>query len=349
MASSESAVADWSASRPILWWAALGVFFTIVQLTVIGAWVFSDKFIAIDPGPDVLPQTSRIAMWGVALIFGGSGIFAVAWLLRSMLRGERFTTFQTLMVGLWTCTWQDPTLNALRPVAVYNSHYPNRGSWSELFPFWLSPNGSRNPEPVTFMSGLYIFMVPLWVMFSLQMMRAAKRIWPGLNPLQQMVCALVVVAAVQTLAEVVMIDVEIFAYGGAIHALTLFPGTPHQFPIYEAVFWAVGMIACAALVEWPDRDGLLAVERGLPQLALSMRSANILRSIAVAGFANLAIMFYYFAMALSALYADRWTETLPSYFQNGICGPGSGYACPAPERSVPTIHTAPDPALLPSG
>ena len=330
-------------ARPILWWATLGAGFLALQLYVLASWVLSDDFKPVAPGPDALSPTGTIAMWGVAVSFIGAAIGGAAWIGWTLLRGRALSTVQILMVGCGTCLWQDATINLLRPVALYNTHYPNMGSWAEHIPFWFSPNGVLNAQPLTFQSSLYFVMIPTWVLTAYWVMKAARRLWPRLVMPQLFLIAMAFITVAQTGAEVAMVRGEIFAYGGVIRDLSVFAGTRWQFPVYGAFLWSIGTVSLGALLFRRDQAGRTAVEQGIERLDLGTGASNGLRCLAMAGAANLAILAYYLPFMFVSLYSDPWPTDFPSYFSNGICGAETGYACPDPALPIPSRRVPPSP------
>ncbi|PWR17568.1 spirocyclase AveC family protein [Zavarzinia compransoris] len=329
-------------ARPILWWALLGLSFVALQAYIFGSWIGSADFRAADPGPDALTPLGRITMWGLAFSFVPLGALAGLWVLATILRGRDLSTVQIVMIGCGLCLWQDATVNLVRPVALYNTHYPNMGTWAAHIPWWLSPNGSGNAQPLTFQSALYFVMVPVWVYTAYGVMTAAKRLWPALVGPHLVLIAVAFITIAQTGAEVAMVRGEIFAYGGTIHALTVFPGTRWQFPVYGAFLWALGTVALGCLLYWRAGDGRTLVEAGLERVKAGVTGRNILRALAMTGAANLAILLYYLGFMVVSLYSDPWPTDFPSYFRNGICGEGTGYACPAPDLPIPTRTVPPN-------
>jgi hypothetical protein len=333
------------ASTPVLWWAALGGAFLALQLYVLGAWMRSGKFVASDPGADVMPAFAVLMMWLISILFTACALGAAWSLGRSLLRGERFSGLQVLCLGTWTATWQDPTLNLIRPIFVYNSHYFNRGSWSEFVPFWVSPNGSKMPEPLLWQAGCYLIMQPQLVMFTMWVMRLAQRRWPRMGMAGVLLFAFLACGTFNSINELILVRGEVFAYAGVVHRWSLFAGTQYQFPIYEGYVWAIGCTACAALFCFTDGDGRTRIERSIGKLRLSPLKENAVRVLAAGGFINIALFFYIFVCLLVSTHIDSWPP-LPSYFVSGICGPGSGYPCPAAGTPIPTLATPADPALL---
>ena len=151
-------------TRPILWWASIGAGFAAFQVYLFAAWALSPGFAPIDPGPDTMTEVGTWVMWGVGISFCAMAVLGLAWIVMDLARGRALNIVQLLMIGCAFCLWQDPTVNLLRPVAMYNTHYPNMGSWAEHIPWWFSPNGARNAQPLTFQSALYPVMVPIWVL-----------------------------------------------------------------------------------------------------------------------------------------------------------------------------------------
>lgn len=337
----QAAPAAAARARPVLWWAGLGAGFLALQLYVLASWAGSADFRPVPPGPDPLTPLGTMTMWGVAIIFGGAAVAGLGWILSSLLRGRPLATIQILMVGCGTCLWQDATINLLRPVALYNTHYPNMGSWAEHIPFWFSPNGALNAQPLTFQSSLYFVMIPLWVVTAFGVMKLARRLWPRLVGPQLVLIAMAVITVAQTGAEVAMVRGEIFAYGGVIRDLSVFPGTRWQFPVYGAFLWSIGTVGLGALLFWRDGAGRLAVEQGIERVRAGRLGRDVLRCLAMAGIANLAILTYYLPFMVISLYSDPWPGDFPSYFRNGICGAETGYACPDPALPIPSHLVAP--------
>lgn len=330
-------------ARPVLWWALLGLGFLGLQAYVFGSWIGSGDFRPADPGPDALTPLGAATMWGIAYSYVPLGLLAGLWVLVTFLRGREFSAVQILMIGCGLCLWQDATVNLVRPVALYNTHYPNLGTWAEHIPWWFSPNGRGNAQPLTFQSALYFVMVPFWVLTAQWVMKAARRLWPALVGPQLALIAIAFITVAQTGAEVAMVRGEIFAYGGVIQALSVFPGTRWQFPVYGAFLWALGTVALGCLMYWRDPDGRTLVEAGIERVKAGVFGRNVIRSLAMAGAANLAILIYYLGFMFVSLYSDPWPGDFPSYFRNGICGDGTGYACPAPDLPVPSRWVPPAP------
>lgn len=330
-------------ARPVLWWALLGLICLGLQAYVFGGWIGSDDFRPIAPGPDALTPLGEITMWGLAASFPVLGIAGGIWVLTTILRGRELSTVQILMIGCGLCLWQDATVNLVRPVALYNTHYPNLGTWAEHIPWWFSPNGGRNAQPLTFQSALYFVMAPVWVLTAFWVMKGAKRRWPRLVGPHLVLIAVAFITIAQTGAEVAMVRGEIFAYGGVIQALSVFPGTRWQFPVYGAFLWAIGTVALGCLLYWRGENGRTIVEAGIERVNTGVFGRNVLRSLAMAGAANLAILAYYLGFMFVSLYSDPWPTDFPSYFSNGICGPGTGYACPAPDLPIPGRGVPPGP------
>lgn len=236
-------------------------------------------------------------------------------------------------------------LNLIRPIFVYNSHYLNRGSWSEFVPIWVSPHGSKMPEPLLWQLGCYLIMQPQLVLFTMWIIRFVQRRWPQLGLAKTLFLAFLACGTFNSINEIILVYGEVFAYPGVVRAWSLFPGTQYQFPVYEGYVWAIGTTACAALFYFTDRNGRTLVERSLETFRLSPPKENALRVLAASGFINIALFLYIFVCLAVSTHIDSWPQ-LPSYFVSEICGPGTGYPCPVSGTAIPTLQMPPDLALL---
>ena len=89
-----------------------------------------------------------------------------------------------------------------------------------------------------------------------------------------------------------------------------------------------------------DDKGLTWVERGVEKIDLCKRSnffKGMMRAVAVVGFCQLVeILIYVFPMSIITMNADPFPDDTPAYFTvgTGMCGPGTGQACPRPDLPI---------------
>jgi hypothetical protein len=121
--------------------------------------------------------------------------------------------------------------------------------------------------------------------------------------------------------------------------------------VLMAVLWT----GWACLRYFRNDRGETIAECGLDRLHLSQKGRLGVRFLALVGACNVVIFATYnLPMALAGLYSDPWPTdiTSRSYFTNGICGPGTTYACPGPEVPINrprSAHLDPGGGLVPVG
>jgi hypothetical protein len=329
-------------STPILWWAGLGACFLALELYVFGSWIMSNKFVATPSGTDTLPFSGEVAK--LIIQFGApplvlSGIVGFA---RSWIRHGKPPTIALFVIGWMMAYWQDPLINYVRPGFSYNSQYFNRGSWCDFVPGWLSPNGSRMPEPLLFACGAYMFVLPMTAGICTYAMRQAKRRWPGLNALQLILVAFATMFIADLWTEAWLVRTGVYAYMGSISSLSLWGGNWYQFPLYESVFGGACAAAVGSMYYFRDDKGNTLVERGLENISWK-RGKTGLRALAIGGFVNLAVLSYTFCFIFLNLQLDAWPKGVPSYLRNGLCGVGTDYECPGPKVHIPLRSSGPLP------
>lgn len=323
-----------SSARPIVWWAAVGAAFWALQIYVIGGWLLSDKLAPTLPGADPLPTRTSIAIWFVQITFGMSVVWGFWHIIRNLTKHGTLSAFNLVQIGWVAMTWQDLILGYVRPQFVFNSHMVNFGSWGSFIPGWISPNDHLMPEPLAMQPAMYVALVPAMVMFGVGVMRWAKRKWPSLNPVQVTLIGTLALIANDFINEGILCYLGVFAYVGVIRELSIFPGTPEQFPVYEAIFYGIIIAFSAAAYYFTDRDGRMFFERGSDRVAAGA-PREFARALAVSGYVNITLLLYAILMIWVSFYIDE-RPRLPSYLDNGICGGTSGHPCPAPGVPIQT-------------
>ena len=332
-----------SSSTP--WWVALGLLTTGILIYVMTAWVLSGDFERTPTGADPVPTSQKIygTIWqvlGVCLLIG-----AVAYFWRRTRREGRIP-IEGLVFIAWTINvWMDPVSNNyVRPQLLYNSSLINFGSWAPHVPGWLSPNAHLLPEPIVAYTGIYGSQV-LLSLIGVWAMRRAKRRWPEMGKLGQLLCCLGVIMLVDLVLEVTLIRTGLWSYAGAIKSLSLFAGSRYQFPIYETLVFGAILTASAALMHFKDDKGRSFVERGIDETRLSPRRVAFLRIMAVSGFTFVIYAGYSLVWCWASIYGGPYPKDMPSYMVNGMCGPGTDYACMSPQVPI----AIPDSGPLPDG
>lgn len=331
-----------SKTSALHYWAAVGGFFVLLQMFIFARWVGSEHFVRTLPGSTPQPVFHMYVMWLFQAAIPLIMLAGWGWIAWQTRRDGRLPAYGLIMLGWASVYWQDPLINYVRPSFSYSSYWLNFGSWCELVPGWLSPNGSKMPEPLLFGAGAYAFFVPLSALICLGWMRLAKRFVPNINTLGLLAVAIVSMFFTDLLAEGAMVVIGVYSYLGVIHSLSLFPGELYQFPLYESLLGGGCAAATGALFYFRDDKGNMLVERGLENLQRK-RGSELLRVLAVSGFVNVVLGAYTVLFIFLNLQLDPFPNNTPSYFLNGVCGKGTSYECPGPDVAIPLKSSGPLP------
>jgi hypothetical protein len=266
--------------------------------------------------------------------------------VRPWRRTGRITLDGLFALALPTMFWQDPLMNPFNTWFTYNANFINLGSWGPHIPWWNSPNGELLPQGAVMFFPAYVYSFLAGMMLANMLMRRAAQRWPGLSRVRLVLLCWASLTVFDTLIEIVALRLELWSFPGAIRGLSLFPGSRHQFPVYEAILLGGAWTAWAALRYFRDDKGRTVVERGADDMAVSPRARTGLRFLALAGFCNAFYLLYNVLFGLTGLYGGAWPADVleRSYLNNGFCGVGTTYACPEPRLPIPrkdSLHVDP--------
>lgn len=310
-------------SPRVVWLARLGAVFLLLELYIFGRWITSDSFQRVMPGPD---DTNMlwIRFWDVASI-GGSVAF-IAWIVRKRLREGKLPPVAIVAMAWMLTAWQDPLVNALRPVYSYNAHFLNFGSWEQFIPGWID-NGGVNPMPIFWWIGIYFCFVPVNMLGIDAYLRRVRRHLPRINRAGLIAFVMVVMFAQDVIGELITLLQGVDRYMWVGQNIALFPGTDIQFPLYEGIFFGCGMVGLSALIYcFRDADGNMITDRGLDRLRIR-RGRTFIRVLALGAVFNVAMMVFFLGFNAVNQHADTTQPSVPSYFENGMCGLGDNPGC----------------------
>jgi len=346
---------------PVRAWALAGGALLAVQLYVWTKWVTGPYFVRVPAGPSDPPtwmKTILVTWTGVIMLGFPVALYYVV--IRPWRRERRITTDAMLMGAFGLAFFQDPLLNYLNTWCTYNTWMFNRGSWVMDVPGWVSWNkpGQMMAEPLLMNAPGYTWGVLLCTMLGCWVMRRAQSRWPNIG-----LAGLLGVLVVFTFFfDIVMeglflMPMGLFTYPGAIRSLSLFPGTYHQYPMYEGLLWGGVQAGFCSLRYFTDDRGRTFVERGLERVRGGAVKRESMRFLAV--FAAVSLFFFVFYTIPAqwlAMHADPWPEDIQkrSYFTMGICGEGTGRLCPHPslpiDQGETSAYIGPDgQVVLPAG
>lgn len=338
------AVAVRRPAGPGRWLAAVGVGFLALQGYAFTRWILSGNAVRTPDGEDPIPGWMRFAAHAHEVI-GVSVLVGCAWflLIRPWRRDGRPSTTGLLVVALLTCEWQDLLASYFNHVYTYNTAFLNWGAWYSFIPGWTSPRANHLAEPILFALPMMsvAFLLPAMV-FS-KALRKVKARHPQLRGPALMLIALGMGFTLDVVLECFWARIGLYAFTGTIPSLTVFSGHYYQFPIYEAVLMGALFATFGCLLYFRNDNGETVAERGLPP----QRTAR--RFLALAGFANLAILAYNALFAFFTLLPGfTWATDIVenrSYLRDQVCGEGTTYACPGkdipiPRRGQPHVNPA---------
>ena len=306
--------------RPaVVWWAAAGVLFLAIQGFAYGSWIFGGNLTPVDPGPTPVPGYMRFfaTFWHVI----GPPIFVLMiyrLLVRPWRRERRLTVDGMIFIGILSLYWQDLLADYFSNWIVYNAGIMNRGAWFAGLPFWQAPSGYRHVEPFLAVVPMYAYgMFGAAVVVSAGM-RRAKRRWPQLNAAGLLAIAFLCALAVDIVIEpLCWVPLGLYIYPGAIRAVSIFPNTYHQFPVYEAVLASFLFAGWGAIRYFVNDRGETLAERGINQLKVKGKTRTTVRLLAVIGILNvLEIVVYNAPIAVIAKWSDPYPQDVlkRSYF-----------------------------------
>jgi hypothetical protein len=156
--------------------------------------------------------------------------------------------------------------------------------------------------------------------------------------------------------EGIWVFMGMYHFNGAISWLTIFHGRYYQLPLNEVFLFSICLAGWAVLRFYKDDKGLTMVERGTEKLKVDGARRTGVRLLAIIGVVNAVYFFGYMVPTQwFAAHSDNWPEDIVSrsYMTDGLCGPGTNYACPGPGVPNPrpdAVYPTPEGGLYnPSG
>jgi hypothetical protein len=331
--------------RPVVAWAVFGAAWLALQLYTYTAWILGPNFKPAPTGDDPIPD---LVLFYVRLFETLSIVSTLAvgwWLWRTCKRDGRLS-IEAIVAIAWTpLWWWDGVYNWPRTLFMYNAYFVNRGNWGAEIPGWVNPTGHLLAEPILFV-GLMYFYIPVAIgAIVAAVLRRSKSRWPTIGMAGLITIGLAGCMTLDLLLEAVWVHTHLYAYSGTVHAWSIWGGTTHQFPVYEAVFWGSVWASTGFLLYFRDDRGRTIVERGLERVKAA-RLHTPLRILAVGGFFNFMFALYSAIMWFISFSMDATPAGYPSWLRTGQCGEGTQYECPGPQVPVSLPGSKPIPPFL---
>ena len=337
---------------PIKVWSIMGALFIGVWAWSMGNWLMAPSFAPAPNGDAVIPAMELTFL----RVFEGASIIAgllFIWycLIRPWRRTGSITFDGMLVIAFFLMWWQDPMTNFIAPTWWYNGYLFNMSSWANFIPFWSSPNHQNFVEPIFLMGFCYVWFFVGPTIFGSYILRSMRAKYTNLSMLQIFVIMFLSVALFDAIIEIYFIRTGAGAYPGVIHSLSLWGGTPYQWPLYEGFIMGWTLMTFAALRYYRDDKGNSFAERGVEKLAISKKAKTSVRLLSIIGITHtIYLVLYFLPWNLFAMHIDTHTP-MPSYMRHEICGTGTEYACPSkyvPLQTKTSIPIAPDDPRLPT-
>ena len=321
-------------------WAALGAFWLLFEFYVWGKWITGPYFVAVDPGPDpISPAMQTYLFWAQVFLPLLCATCLWFWIVVPWRREGRLTSDAMIVIASTTVFFWDFSPSYISDQVTYNSHLFNRGSWGlHAWPGWVSPGGHLVAEPLLFVPQAYIVLVLSQVMFVCWVLRKVKAARPGTGVATFIAVIIASLFAIDSLVEMTFLRTGLYAYPGAIHAVTLFAGKTYQFPLTEGLlFGGLALGAIGILKFFKDDRGHTFVEKGIEKLQVSETQKQLLRLLTIYGWIHSGFFVLYMLPAtLVAVNSDHYPHGYPSYMLNGLCVYGDQRnQCPGPGISIP--------------
>jgi hypothetical protein len=315
--------------RPVLFWSTVGAVCIAIAAYVYTSWVVSGNATRVDPGPDPIPDGTRLAMMVFQIACPILAVSAIVYVVRKSLRERALCVEAAVVIGSAIAWWHDPLINWFQPVLFYNTGLVNFGNWMENVPGSLSPGSRLMAEPVLMIGMIYVWMPLAMGSIARWAMGRARRARPTLGPVRTFCCGWLAVYVIEFPLEIFAVHHGLVAYPASIPAVTLWAGQTVQIPLYGPILWSLVLSSSGALMFFRNRKGQIRVEAGVETLHWAgPRMRGLLRVLAVTGFLHVvAIGAYDVPVNFAGFYAGP-TDTYPSYLRAQYCGPGTPRQCP---------------------
>lgn len=336
------------APKAIVAWAWVGVAWLTLITYSVSMWIHTGQAI---PTIAVVPPEDQ---WRIVLFRALEVCFAIGvclvvnfFVIRPKRQTGQLSTTGLVVLTMPLLWFQDPLINYVVPNGVFSSIFYNLGNWSAQVPGAVGPNINLVPEPL-FQGGVYMTLIFFQIMGIFWLMRAWKNRRPNTSFGRLLVVGVFGAFLFDLLLELPAVFLQVWAYPGAIRAWSVWPGTPHQFPIYEAPLFGLTTFLWACVLYFKDDRGQMMCERGVDRLKLSAGKKTFLRYLALMGlFQTIFITSYFMPIWWFSMRADAWPDSLPAHLRNNICGPGSDVMCPG--KGVPYFRAKEGILITPDG
>jgi uncharacterized protein DUF5135 len=340
--------------KPVTVFAAVGIFFTLLEAYVIIKWMTGPNFTPTPVGPSEVPMYMKVGLTSLTVIGIILWVFSIWKLLIQPWRREGHITLDGLFAICFVFIyWMDPFGDMVVPQFTYNAWLVNQGSWLNDTPFVVMANGHLIPEPYLLTGPLYLWCIFGVVVVANKLMKKAQNRFPQMGTFGLIGLTIGAFIIWDLFWELTFIRIGYWTYPTTPKLLTVFGDSWYRIHLSEPIFWGTTWALFACLRYVKNDKGQTLAERGIENVKGSTAKLTTLRYFALYGVISLAFLLgYVIPTNAVAINGDEWPkDTLRrSYFTNGICGDGTTYACPGQGTPIPrekSAHVDPDGSLVP--
>ena len=320
---------------PVQAFAVVGALLLAVEAYLLLRWITGPQFQSVSPGPSIQPDWMRITLdVGQVVCPIAAGWFIYWFAIRPWRRQRRLTPEGMLCVAMLLTSLYDPLSSYFQVWFTYNANLVNRGWIAAYIPGWISYHapGASIAWPPLIIPSFYVFGASGIVILTTYLMRAAVRRWPTVSNLRLLGAVWVATFLLCLVAEgLLFVRLGFWTLDGGLPAI--FNDHYYRYPWNEALVAANGFTMLCALMYYRNDRGETFVERGIETLRGSTGRRATLQALAFFGGIQLTVLLgYHLPQVFIAGNSVEWPADIQqrSYFNNHLCGDGTGRACPGP-------------------
>ncbi|QDQ09602.1 spirocyclase AveC family protein [Streptomyces spectabilis] len=293
--------------RPV--WTGLGLVSLVLQLVIYGRWLADGGYrLAPTRSPDddfpIITQLAITAFYSVIIIAG------LVVYLRRMRREGRMNLELAMCLGTFLSLWIEPLVNIRATVMQYNAHGIGViSSWAPYVPGWSG-------QPARYEPNLPLILVSAWVGGAIAGMTGCSLLI-RLRRRHQLSTARFIPLFVGTcilftlLADPLFYALGFFRWDSGITGFTLFPGTWHQFPVYETICFSTLMLSYLAFYYWYRTKGTDFFD---PSPTAPRPLRRVIPVLAVIGVTNAIMLFYISILGTFGQFGTISPDHLPEFW-----------------------------------
>jgi hypothetical protein len=299
-------------------WALAGAAWVAFAAQAWGRWILSDEF---EPapirGPDKLADGWLVVLRVIEIASLAIAVATIwVFLVKPFVRTRKLQLDGMIVIGALLASAIDPLINYFHYTFAWNAHALNVGSWLAFFPNSTGPR--RYGEGLAWYVPQYLYLGIGLAAIECRIILALRRRAPSISNVRSFSIAALVIFALDIAIEQLFIRTHVYAFPRTYEALTLWPGSEYQFPVYESIFVAAYAAGFTALrmSAYDALDGRSFVERGVERIRPRLQMP--VRTLAVCGFCAVwAALAYFIPWSWMSVNADSFNRHVPSYMLPG--------------------------------